>query len=77
MKRSRFSEEQIIAILKEQEAGMATAEVFFAPFGTSVRVSMQKIASGVGSSRVRNSSAGCITTPPAQAMHAGHRRAMQ
>jgi hypothetical protein len=24
MKRSRFSEEQIIAILKEQEAGMAT-----------------------------------------------------
>ena len=27
MKRSRFSEEQIIAILKEQEAGMATAEV--------------------------------------------------
>ena len=27
MKRSRFSEEQIIAILKEQEAGMVTAEV--------------------------------------------------
>jgi putative transposase len=27
MKRSRFSEEQIIAILKEQEAGMATAEI--------------------------------------------------
>lgn len=27
MKRSRFSEEQIIAILKEQEAGMPTAEV--------------------------------------------------
>lgn len=27
MKRSRFSEEQIVAILKEQEAGMATAEV--------------------------------------------------
>ncbi|MBA4082999.1 MAG: IS3 family transposase [Erythrobacter sp.] len=27
MKRSRFNEEQIIAILKEQEAGMATAEV--------------------------------------------------
>ena len=27
MKRSRFTEEQIIAILKEQEAGMATAEV--------------------------------------------------
>ena len=27
MKRSTFSEEQIIAILKEQEAGMATAEV--------------------------------------------------
>lgn len=27
MRRSRFSEEQIIAILKEQEAGMATAEV--------------------------------------------------
>jgi Transposase len=27
MKRSRFSEEQIIAILKEQEARMATAEV--------------------------------------------------
>jgi putative transposase len=27
MKRSRFSEEQIIAILKEQEAGLATAEV--------------------------------------------------
>ena len=27
MKRSRFSEEQIIAILKEQEAGMATADV--------------------------------------------------
>lgn len=26
MKRSRFSEEQIIAILKEWEAGMATAE---------------------------------------------------
>ena len=26
MKRSRFNEEQIIAILKEQEAGMATAE---------------------------------------------------
>jgi Transposase len=25
MKRSRFSEEQIIAILKEQEAGMTTA----------------------------------------------------
>ncbi len=28
MKRSRFSEEQIIAVLKEQEAVMATAEVF-------------------------------------------------
>lgn len=27
MKRSRFSDEQIIAILKEQEAGMPTAEV--------------------------------------------------
>lgn len=27
MKRSRFTEEQIIAVLKEQEAGMATAEV--------------------------------------------------
>ena len=27
MMRSRFNEEQIIAILKEQEAGMATAEV--------------------------------------------------
>ena len=27
MKRSRFNEEQIIAILKEQEAGMGTAEV--------------------------------------------------
>jgi putative transposase len=27
MKRSRFSEEQIIAVLKEQEAGMATADV--------------------------------------------------
>ena len=27
MKRSRFSEEQIIAMLKEQEAGMATADV--------------------------------------------------
>jgi len=27
MKRSRFNEEQIIAILKEQEAGMSTAEV--------------------------------------------------
>ena len=27
MKRSRFSEEQIIAVLREQEAGVATAEV--------------------------------------------------
>jgi putative transposase len=27
MKRSRFSEEQIIGILKEQEAGMATTDV--------------------------------------------------
>ncbi len=27
MKRSRFSEEQIIAILKEHEAGMSTADV--------------------------------------------------
>ncbi len=27
MKRSRFSEEQVIAILKEHEAGMATAEL--------------------------------------------------
>jgi putative transposase len=27
MRSSRFSEEQIIAILREQEAGMATAEV--------------------------------------------------
>ena len=27
MKRSRFNEEQIIAVLKEQEAGMPTAEV--------------------------------------------------
>ena len=27
MKRSRFSEERIIAILKEQEAGMPTADV--------------------------------------------------
>jgi hypothetical protein len=28
MKKSRFTEEQIIAILREQEAGVATAEVF-------------------------------------------------
>ncbi len=27
MKRSRFSEEQIIGVLKEQEAGMSTADV--------------------------------------------------
>jgi putative transposase len=27
MKRSRFSEEQIVAILREQEAGMSTAEL--------------------------------------------------
>jgi len=27
MKRSRFKEEQIIAILREQEAGMKTADV--------------------------------------------------
>jgi putative transposase len=27
MKRSRFTEEQIIAILREQEAGMATADL--------------------------------------------------
>ncbi|ESW94792.1 transposase [Mesorhizobium sp. LSJC268A00] len=27
MKRSRFTEEQVIAILKEQEAGMKTADV--------------------------------------------------
>lgn len=27
MKRSRFSEEQIIAVLKEQEADMATTDV--------------------------------------------------
>ena len=28
MKSSRFSEEQIIGILKEQESGMSTADVF-------------------------------------------------
>jgi len=28
MKRSRFSEEQIIGIIKEQEAGLPTSEVF-------------------------------------------------
>lgn len=28
MKRSRFSEEQIIAMQKEQEAGMPTADVY-------------------------------------------------
>src|SRR6266550_2863870 len=28
MKRSRFTEEQIIAVLREQEAGVSTAEVY-------------------------------------------------
>lgn len=37
MKRSRFSEEQIIAILKEQEAGMATA---LRAVGPSMRMTM-------------------------------------
>jgi len=32
MKRSRFAEEQIIAILKEQEAGVSVAEVCRAGF---------------------------------------------
>ncbi len=31
MKRSRFSEEQIIAVLKKQEAGMPTADVLDEP----------------------------------------------
>ena len=38
MKRSRFSEEQIIAVLKEQEAGMPTAEVYRAAPGTGTRL---------------------------------------
>ena len=47
MKRSRFNEEQIIAILKEQEAGMATAEVSGHGYD-------QSTAKGGGGSRSRS-----------------------
>lgn len=54
MKRSRFSEEQIIAILKEQEAGMATAQ-FAAATGSARR----RFTSG------RRSMAGLMSRMPA------------
>ena len=36
MRQSRFTETQIIGMIKEQEAGMPTAEVFFAKSGDVV-----------------------------------------
>lgn len=45
MKRSRFSEERIIAILKELETGMATAEVC-RRHGISSAIAAGAVASG-------------------------------
>lgn len=42
MKRSRFTEEQIIGMLKEQEAGMATADVYFGR-GPAILAEREKI----------------------------------
>jgi putative transposase len=56
MKPSRFTEEQIIGILREQDAGMATAEV------------CRKYRSGATFYKWRPSTAGwmCVRRPAAQ-----------
>lgn len=52
MKRIRFSEEQIIAMLKEQEAGMATADVAAAMGSVQRPHTSTKLGRGVGSAAV-------------------------
>lgn len=48
MKRSRFTEEQIIGMMKEQEAGMATADVA-ASTGSALRRSTNTRRASAGS----------------------------
>lgn len=69
MKRSRFSEEQIIGVLREQEAGAATADVCRKHGISSATFYKWKAKFGVLRSPTPGGMSGCITVNLRQDFH--------